>query len=159
MVGQNVGAGLADRAARLAWRTAGVGALALGLLAAVIYGLAEVLSGLLTSDPLVFGETVRYLKINMLAEPFMAVSLALSGSFMGAGDARTPLYVISAAMWLVRLPLAWLLAFPLALGPTGIWLAMTLSMISQGGLMAWRFKAGNWRPAGKERGETVRGPL
>jgi putative MATE family efflux protein len=150
MVGQNLGAGLADRAARLAWRTAGVGALALGLLAAVIYGLAEVLSGLLTSDPLVLRETVRYLKINMYAEPFMAVSLALSGSFMGAGDARTPLYVISAAMWLVRLPLAWLLAFPLALGPTGIWLAMTLSMISQGGLMAWRFKAGKWRPAGKE---------
>ncbi len=149
MVGQNLGAGLPDRAARLAWRTAGAGALVLGLLAAVIYGLAEVLSGVLTRDPLVFRETVRYLKINMAAEPFMAVSLALSGSFMGAGDARTPLYVISAAMWLVRLPLAWLLSFPLALGPTGVWLAMTLSMFIQGGLMAWRFKSGNWRSAGK----------
>jgi Na+-driven multidrug efflux pump len=50
----------------------------------------------------------------------------------------------------VRLPLAWLLAFPLALGPTGIWLAMTLSMFAQGGLMAWRFKSGKWVTAGKD---------
>jgi MATE family multidrug resistance protein len=149
MVGQTLGAGLTDRAARLGWQTAGIGALALGLLAAVIYGLAEGLAGLLTTDPVVFRETVSYLKINMLAEPFMAVSLALAGGLMGAGATRTPLYVVSTALWLVRIPLAWWLAFPLALGPTGIWWAMTLSMIIQGGLMAWRFKAGRWKAAGK----------
>ena len=149
MVGQNLGAGLVDRAARLAWQMAGIGAVVLGILAAVVYFLSETLAGFLTTDPLVFQETVRYLKINMFAEPLMAVSLALSGSLMGAGDTRGPLYVISAAMGLVRLPLAWLLAFPLALGPTGIWLAMTLSMFAQGILMAWRFKSGKWITAGK----------
>ncbi|MBI5583410.1 MAG: MATE family efflux transporter [Deltaproteobacteria bacterium] len=149
MVGQNLGAGLTDRAARLGWQTAGIGALVLGLLAAIIYGWSTTLAGFLTTDPVVFRETVNYLKINMLAEPFMAVSLALAGGLMGAGATRTPLYVVSTAMWLIRLPLAWVLAFHLALGPSGIWWAMTLSMIIQGGLMAWRFKAGNWKTAGK----------
>ena len=148
MVGQNLGAGSKDRAARLGWQTAGIGALVLGLLAAIIYGLSESLAGFLTSDPQVFRETVNYLKINMLAEPFMAVSLALAGGLMGAGATRTPLYVVSTAMWLIRIPLAWILAFHLALGPTGIWLAMTLSMTAQGGLMAWRFKVGKWDRAG-----------
>jgi len=149
MVGQNLGAGLVDRAARLGWQMAGIGAVVLGILAAAVYFLSGTLAGFLTTDPLVFQETVRYLKINMFAEPLMAVSLALSGSLMGAGDTRGPLYVISAAMGLVRLPLAWLLAFSLALGPTGIWLAMTLSMFAQGILMAWRFKSGKWITAGK----------
>ena len=147
MVGQNLGAGLADRATRVAWQTAGIGALVLGLLGAVIYFLAETLAGFLTTDPRVFQETVRYLKINILAEPFMATSMALAGAMMGAGDTRSPLYVVSTAMWLVRIPLAWLLAFYLSLGPTGIWVAMTLSMFTQGGLMAWRFKSGKWREA------------
>ena len=149
MVGQNLGAGLEDRAARSGWQIAGTGALVLGILAGVIYFLSETLAGFLTTDPLVFRETVRYLKIAMFSEPFMAASLALSGGMQGAGDARSPLYVISAAMWLVRLPLAYLFAFSLALGPTGIWLAMTISMIIQGILMAWRFKSGKWITAGK----------
>ena len=149
MVGQNLGAGLVDRATRLGWQIAGSGALVLGMLAAVVYLLSETLAGFLTTDPRVFEETVRYLKIAMFSEPFMAASLALSGSMLGAGDTRGPLYVISSAMWLVRIPLAWFLAFPLALGPTGIWLAMTLSMLVQGGLMAWRFKSGVWADFGQ----------
>jgi putative MATE family efflux protein len=149
MVGQNLGAGLVDRATRLGWQIAGSGALVLGMLAAVVYFLSETLAGFLTSDPRVFQETARYLKIAMFSEPFMAVSLALSGSMLGAGDSRSPLYVIATAMWLVRIPLAYLLAFPLALGPTGIWLAMALSMFAQGALMAWRFKSGKWITAGR----------
>ena len=149
MVGQNLGAGLVDRATRLGWQIAGSGALVLGILAAVVYFLSETLAGFLTSDPRVFQETARYLKIAMFSEPFMAVSLALSGSMLGAGDSRSPLYVIATAMWLVRIPLAYLLAFPLALGPTGIWLAMALSMFAQGALMAWRFRSGKWITAGK----------
>lgn len=149
MVGQNLGAGLVDRATRLGWQIAGSGALVLGMLAAVVYIFSDTLAGFLTTDPKVFEETVRYLKIAMFSEPFMAASLALSGSMLGAGDTRGPLYVISAAMWLVRIPLAWFLAFPLALGPTGIWLAMALSMLVQGMLMAWRFKSGVWAESGK----------
>ena len=151
MVGQNLGAGLVERATRLGWQIAGTGALVLGILAAIIYFLSETLAGFLTTDPRVFDETVRYLKIAMFSEPFMAASLALSGSMLGAGDSRSPLYVIAAAMWLVRIPLAWLLAFPLALGPTGIWLAMACSMVVQGGLMAWRFRSGKWAEAGGRR--------
>jgi multidrug resistance protein, MATE family len=149
MVGQNLGAGLVDRAIRLGWQIAGSGALVLGMLAAAVYLASETLAGFLTTDPRVFEETVRYLKIAMFSEPFMAASLALSGSMLGAGDTRGPLYVISAAMWLVRIPLAWFLAFPLAMGPTGIWLAMALSMLVQGGLMARRFQSGVWAESGK----------
>jgi MATE family, multidrug efflux pump len=149
MVGQNLGAGLVARATKLGWQIAATGALVLGLLAGVIYFLSETLAGFLTTDPRVFQETVRYLKIAMFSEPFMAASLALSGSMLGAGDSRSPLYVIATAMWLVRIPLAYLLAFPLALGPTGIWLAMALSMFAQGALMAWRFRSGKWITAGK----------
>jgi multidrug resistance protein, MATE family len=149
MVGQNLGAGLVDRATRLGWQIAGTGALVLGMLAVAVYLVSETLAGFLTTDSRVFEETVRYLKIAMFSEPFMAASLALSGSMLGAGDTRGPLYVIAAAMWLVRIPLAWFLAFPLALGPTGIWLAMALSMLVQGGLMARRFQSGVWAESGK----------
>ena len=81
----------------------------------------------------------------MIGQPFIALSLSLGGGLQGAGDTRGTMWVIIIAMWLIRLPLAYGLAFPLGFGATGVWSAMVVSMVCQGLLMAGRFHAGKWK--------------
>jgi len=145
LVGQNLGADNPTRAAQLGWRTALMGVILLSLLAGVIFVWAEACAALLSPDPAVRAETTRYLKINMLSEPFMALSLILGGGLQGAGDTRGSMKVIITGMWVVRLPLAFLLAFVLGYGARGVWIAMLISMVVQGILMAHRFYQGEWR--------------
>lgn len=145
LVGQNLGADNPNRAAQLGWRTALLGVAFLSILAGVIFVWAEQCAALLTRDPAVRAETTRYLKINMFSEPFMALSLILGGGLQGAGDTKGTMKVIITGMWVIRLPLAFVLAFVLGYGAPGVWIAMLVSMIVQGTLMALRFYKGDWK--------------
>ena len=145
LVGQNLGAGNPTRAAQLGWRTALLGVTLLTILSGIIFIWAEQCAALLTHDPAVRAETTRYLKINMFSEPFMALSLILGGGLQGAGDTRGTMKVIITGMWFVRLPLAFVLAFVLEYGARGVWIAMLVSMVVQGTLMALRFYKGDWK--------------
>ncbi len=75
----------------------------------------------------------------------MALSLILGGGLQGAGDTKGSMKVIITGMWVVRLPLAFVLAFVLGYGARGVWIAMLVSMVVQGILMALRFYKGDWK--------------
>jgi MATE family multidrug resistance protein len=145
LVGQNLGAKQEDRAVRVGWRIGLTGALALAGFAAPLYIFAPEVAAILTKDSLVLKETVAYLHYNLLATPFMALSLSLGGGLQGAGDTRGVMSAILVAMWMIRLPLAYLLGITLAWGARGVWLAMIFSMMVQGTLMSLRFHLGKWK--------------
>ena len=114
-------------------------------IAAVLFIFAPEVSSILTSDPNVWDQTVSYLRYNLLVAPFMALGLSFSGGLQGAGDTRGVLMVIFFAMWLIRLPLAYLLGVAWDWGARGVWLAMIISMAIQGILMLLRFHMGKWK--------------
>jgi putative MATE family efflux protein len=145
LVGQNLGARNPARAERVGWRIAQAGMVVLSFMALAIFILADTLASLVTKDPFVLRETARYLRINMLSEPFMALSSTLGGGLQGAGDTRGAMWIIVLTMWLIRLPLAYLLTLQLGYGSLGAWLAMIFSMTVQGLLMALRFYNGKWK--------------
>jgi putative MATE family efflux protein len=145
LVGQNLGAGQARRASKVGWEIALAGTVLLSLIAVVIFVLAEYFASMLANDAVVLEETTRYLKINMVSEPFMALSLILGGGLQGAGDTKGSMVVILIGMWVIRLPLAFFLALVLGYGATGVWVAMVVSMICQGLFMALRFYRGRWK--------------
>jgi MATE family, multidrug efflux pump len=145
LVGQNLGAGNPGRAEKVGWKIAQAGVLLVSLMALVIFILAEQIASALTKNPAVLAETTRYLRINMLSEPFMAVSSILGGGLQGAGDTRGTMWVIIIAMWFIRLPMAYIAALVLDYGATGVWVVMITSMAVQGLLMARRFSKGHWK--------------
>lgn len=86
-----------------------------------------------------------YLRINAISEPFLAVSMILSGALRGAGDVNVPLGFSLFALWGIRLPLAYYLTVVLGLPHfNGIWIAMTTSVIIESMLIAARFAQGRW---------------
>ena len=144
IVGQNLGARRVRRAFRAGWQVTWIGVGLMLVLATAIFILAEPFARLMSQDRQTITFTTSYLRINALAEPFLAVAMILGGALQGAGDTRTPMWISIVCNWVVRLPLAWLLCLTLAWGPDGAWIAMTVSVIMMGLLTAWRFQSGGW---------------
>jgi len=144
IVGQNLGARQVDRAFTAGWHVTWIGVAMMIVLAVLIFVFAEPFAHFMSRDPQTISYTAAYLRINALAEPFLAVGMVLGGALQGAGDTRAPMWISIFSNWIVRLPLAWLLSLRLGLGPDGAWISMTVSVILMGLLTAWRFQSGGW---------------
>lgn len=144
IVGQNLGAHQDARAVKAGWSVAGIGVGLMLLLGAALFFSAERLAGLMSHDPKTIEFTVSYLKVNALAEPFLALAMILGGALQGAGDTRSPMWISLFCNWLIRLPILILLALKLNFGPLGAWIAMATSIMMMALLITWRYQSGKW---------------
>lgn len=145
LTGQNLGAGNPQRAERAAWAALQQGMCLMIVMGVVFYVLAVPFAHRFTHDTEVVSLTVSYLKIAAIAEPFLALGMILTGALNGAGDTKAPAWSVAATMWGIRLPLAWLAIFPLALGAYGAWWAMAVSTMLNGVMILTLFKRGEWK--------------
>lgn len=144
LVGQGLGMGDPQRARQAGWAAAGM-ALAWGTAAGIAFIVVpSFLLGLFTISGAVVIAGIGALAVVGLGQPAQALIFALSGALRGAGDTRYPLVVTFVNWFLVRLPLAYVLAFPVGLGLTGIWLGVTVDYFVRAALFAVRFRSGAW---------------
>jgi multidrug resistance protein, MATE family len=153
LTGNRLGAGDVAGARSGAIATAGLALTIIFIPAVIIFALAPVLSRLLTTDPQVIAEMTRYLRINMVGEPFMAVGVVLSGALQGAGDTFATMRIIFAGMWGFRIPLILLVIYVFAWGAVGVWCAMTVSIILMCGLLVARFLGNAWISSSVDKGK------
>jgi len=145
LIGRNLGAGDPERAERIGWKISFSGVVFVSVIALPIFIWAKNVSSLVAQDPHVLAETARYLKIMMLSEPFMALSVILGGYLQSAGDTKGTMFVIVSALWIISMPFAYLLAVVAGYGAVGVWIAMVVSMCFQGLAMTARFRCGGWK--------------
>ena len=148
LVGQNLGAGQPDEAARSGWRaTAG----AVGVMSSV--GLAIILFAqpLAGSFGAVGPETVRlaviFIYILGAAQPLMAIEFTLAGALRGAGDTRFPLFALLAGLLVFRLGAAQFLARPIFGTVAAVWSCLLADYAVKAILLSWRFRSGRWKTA------------
>ncbi len=145
MVGQNLGADQPGRATRSAWAAAWQGIWVMSIFGLLFYIFAEPLARTFTpGEPEVVALIVSYLRINAISEPFLALSMILTGALQGAGATRAPAVATITTMWLVRLPLTYYLAIVLGLGATGAWISMSATSVLSGIVMLAIFKWSSW---------------
>jgi len=116
-----------------------------------IFTFAPWLSSFLTEDQAVLEEMTRYLRINMLGMPFLAVGVTLSGALQGAGDTFATMRIIFTGMWLIRIPLMLAVIHLFHGTATSIWWCMTGSMILMVGLLIHRFRGDKWTKASLDK--------
>lgn len=147
LVGRHLGAGRPDLAERSIRESVKLGVLFMSGLGVVFLLFAEPLVGIFlpagAGTALALGAGV--LRIAAVEQPFMAAAFALRGALRGAGDTRSSLAVGAACIWGIRVPLAFLLAFPLGLGLVGIWITMIVDWAGQAAGFAWRVRRGGWK--------------
>jgi putative MATE family efflux protein len=145
LVGQNLGAGKPERAMEAVRIAKRYNMLFLGVVGLVFVVLARPIVGVFTSDPEVYAQGVRALWVVSLAFPLYAAGMCYEGAFNGAGDTWTPTKLNFFCFWLGQIPLAYVLARPLGLGPTGVYVAVTLSFSVLALWGAVIFRRGKWR--------------
>lgn len=105
---------------------------------------ADWIAAAISPNPAVVTEIMRYLYIAMLSEPFMAWAVIISGALNGAGDTRTVSRIVISSQWLVRLPLAYILAVKFNIGQSALWWAMNISILWHAAFVSIRYFRRRW---------------
>ena len=92
--------------------------------------------------------TTECVQIICIGLPLFGGQIVLAGAFMGAGSPKVPLFVTVVTTLLVQLPVSVVLAFPLGWGPTGIWVALPLTLAARMVLSWIVLQRGKWRRVG-----------
>jgi putative MATE family efflux protein len=147
MVGQNLGARLPERAEASVWRACWMNVGFLGTIGLSFALSAPQIVALFGVDEATAGYAVQGLRIMGAGLVFDAFGMTLTQAFNGAGDAWTPTWLNLICFWMWQIPLAWILAFPVGLGPMGIFLAATLAYGTLAAASAALFRRGRWKLA------------
>jgi multidrug resistance protein, MATE family len=105
---------------------------------------ARAIANFLSNNDLVVKESIRYIYISMLCEPFMAWGVILAGALNGAGDTKSVMLVVATSMWLGRLPLCYILGVHFGLGVTAVWWSMNVSILVQMFFISRRYFSLKW---------------
>ena len=101
--------------------------------------------GLFRDEPLVVQYGISYMRIVYAGIIFVAWTSIYSGVFQGAGDTFPPMISAMVANVVLKLPLAYLLAYPFKLGIDGVWIAISLSVVIEALGIIWSFRKGKWK--------------
>src|SRR5918994_1304391 len=145
MVGQALGAGNPERAERAVWKAGFYNMIFLGIVGLLFILFAPQIIGFYTSDPNVAQYGIDCLRIVAYGFLFYAYGMVLGQSFNGAGDTWTPTVINLFVFWLWEIPLAYVLAFHLGLGPRGVFLAVTIAFSTLAVISAYIFRKGRWK--------------
>ena len=145
LVGQNLGADQPDRAEKAVRIATKFNMLFLGIVGLIFIIFSGPLIGIFTQEPEVARQGKLALWIISLAFPLYAAGMCMEGAFNGSGDTWTPTRLNFFCFWLGQVPLAWILAKPLGLGPLGVFIAVPASFSI---LALWSlvlFRKGRWK--------------
>ena len=145
LVGQGLGARDPERAERASGFATRACLLWMGLMGVVFFIGGPWIMRAFTDDPTIIEQGALALRVVALAQPGQAVGMVLAGALRGAGDTQYPMITTGVTMWLVRLPVAWLLGITLGFGLAGVYLGWVLDSVVLS-LLNWRrYKAGEWK--------------
>ena len=83
--------------------------------------------------------------MTLVTEVFFTISVVASGICRGAGDVKFSLWVSIIGMWVIRIGLAYVMAYPFGLGLIGIWIAVGIDIFIRGILFILRINSGKWK--------------
>ena len=145
MVGQALGAGKPERAEQAVWTAAKYNGIVLGVVGALFVGFASPIVSIFTTDAAVVPNAVSCLRIVSAGFVFFAYGLVFTQSFNGAGDTWTPTWINLGCFWAWQIPLAWLLAIKMGMGPPGVYIAMTVAFSTLAIISGLIFRRGKWQ--------------
>ena len=144
LVGQAIGARNAHLAKKYTSELSRWAVLITLVTASVLFFFPKQILSLLTNDMQVIALGSIYLRLMATAQIPQQLAGVLNGAIRGSGDTKTPMIIAAIGLWGVRLPLAYLLAFPIGMGITGVWLGMTLDLFVRFILTAIRYRKLSW---------------
>ena len=144
-MGQALGAGKPERAERAVHMAGKYNTIFLGVVSLAFILAAPAVIAPFSHDAEVSAFAVDGLRVLAAGFLFYAYGMVLSQSFNGAGDTRTPTMLNLVCFWLWEIPLAYVLAIVLGMGPHGVYLAISIAFATFTALAVVMFRRGRWK--------------
>lgn len=145
MVGQNLGAGKPQRSERAAYIITGTSMAIASFLVLFLALFARAILGIFSEDTEMIGIGTTIIRIVGIGQIFFMANMAMEMGLAGAADTVSPMVINIIVMWLIQLPLIYLLSRVAGLGATGIWIALVISSAIQCITTTARFRQGRWK--------------
>jgi putative MATE family efflux protein len=147
MVGQSLGAKDPERAERAVWIAGKMNGVFLGGVSVLFVTLSPQIVSLFGGTSAASAYAASCLRIVSLGFIFYGFGMVLVAAFNGAGAVWTPTIINLFCFWFLEIPLAWVLATTGGLGPTGIFIAMTVAFSMTAVVAGLIFRRGSWKEA------------
>ena len=145
LVGQNLGAGQAERAELSVIRTAKYNAVFMGTVSILLFIFAEFIISFFTKDEVVSTYAVTAVRVIGTGYVFYGIGMVMINAFNGAGDTKTPTIINFFGFWCFQIPLAWVLSKTFAMGPPGVFIAIPVAETAIAVAAFLLFKKGKWK--------------
>ena len=145
LVGQNLGAKKLDRAEQSVIKTIKYVVIYMGTVMAITFLLSKYFISFFSNDVMIQDVATKALHIMSTGYILYGVGMVLMSTFNGAGDTWTPTWVNFFGFWMFQIPLAYLLAKYLDMGPTGVFIAIPVAETAIALASYVLFKRGKWK--------------
>ncbi len=145
LVGQHLGEGDPDSAARAGWRSLAGAVVSMSCFGAIVVWSAEPIARQFTDDTEVISLTVEFIWLLGAVQPLMAVEFALGGALRGAGDTRFPLLAIFVGLFCFRLLPGSIAALVFEAPLLLVWGMLVFDYLIKAILLGARFYRGTWK--------------
>ncbi|MBI2836160.1 MAG: MATE family efflux transporter [Chloroflexi bacterium] len=145
LAGQNMGAGLPERAKKTAWTAVAVAFSILFTMSTVIWFWAENVAGVFTPSDDLAQLTGVYLRIQIVTYVMLSLVGVLMSVLSGVGDTVPVMLATLLSMWVVQVPLAYFLPKVTGLGVYGVWWAMAAGVVIRALAFVIYFRTGLWQ--------------
>jgi putative MATE family efflux protein len=146
LVGQNIGAGQIDRAAKITKLAAAVGFVVLTAVGGAAYVTApEIVGFFVTGDSAVVTEGAAFVRTTSLAWGFIALQLTIVSTFRASGNMLAAMVLALVSQWVLQFPLAFLLSRSHVLGTGGLWWSFPLTNAATATVAYLWFLKGDWK--------------
>ncbi len=145
LVGQNLGAGLPERAEQSVFLTAKYNVIFMSFVTLLFVCFAEPIIGIFTKDAQIAAYGAEALRVIGMGYIFYGIGMVMTQALNGAGDTRTPTLINFFCFWLFQIPLAYLLTKVFHFDVTGIFAAIPIAETAIALTAWWWFRKGKWK--------------
>ncbi|MDE6559612.1 MAG: MATE family efflux transporter, partial [Muribaculaceae bacterium] len=142
LTGQSHGANRPLLVRRFGNMAVGLGMAIMTVMGALMYIFAPEIMAVITPVEAIRSLGADVLRIEAWAEPMFAASIVAYGAFVGVGHTKLPALMNFGSIWLVRVPLAWILSQ--SMGLKGVWTAMCIELTFRGAIFLIRLFRSKW---------------
>jgi len=145
LVGQNLGARQPERSEKSAWLAAGLVELIMMVATVAVLVWAEPIVRLFNSEPEMVAVGSRFIRIEATGYLFLGMVAVMQQSLSGAGDTLPPMVVSLVMIWVLQVPLAYLLPDATGLGVYAVrWAIVTGTFVGAAAYVIY-FRRGRWK--------------
>lgn len=146
LVGQNIGAGKLERTESITKTASLLSFVILSIIGLIFFIFARELSSFFVpEEKTVIDATTTFVRIMALTFGLIGLQQVLNGTFMGSGNTLIPMFLSIFTLYIIQLPIAYLLSKYTSFTIKGIWWAIPITNIIAAIISIYYYRTGKWK--------------